>query len=152
MCVCSAGEKANLQKEAECEMVVCADDPALMDKLDRAAEEGELGTPNHLTHTISRDFYMTYYSICYQMICPFVTVSLFSFLSILTFGFAGLRVLVTNMERVTPSPQFLARLVRPAGCCLPGTEQHVQPTHPEFCLFLATHLPVQLLGSGEKDL
>ncbi|XP_036951826.1 dynein heavy chain domain-containing protein 1-like isoform X4 [Acanthopagrus latus] len=82
----------------ECEMVVCADDPALMDKLDQAAEE-------------------------------------------------GLRVLVTNMERATPSPQFLARLVRPAGCCLPGTEQHIQPTHPEFCLFLATHLPVQLLGS-----
>lgn len=34
-------------------MVVCADDPALMDKLDQAAEEGELGMPNHLNHTMS---------------------------------------------------------------------------------------------------
>ncbi|XP_045902961.1 dynein heavy chain domain-containing protein 1 isoform X2 [Micropterus dolomieu] len=92
------GENAKLEKETECGMVVCADDPELLDKLDQAAEKGS-------------------------------------------------RVLVTHMERAIPSPQFLARLVRPAGCCLPGLKQHVQPTHPEFCLFLSTHLPVQLLSS-----
>lgn len=48
-------------------------------------------------------------------------------------------MLVTHVERATPSPQFLARLVRP-----------VQPSHPEFCLFLSTHLPVRLLGNGKS--
>ncbi|XP_035515196.1 dynein heavy chain domain-containing protein 1-like [Morone saxatilis] len=91
------GENAKLEKETECGMVVCADDPELLDKLDQAAEK-------------------------------------------------GLRVLVTHMERAIPSPQFLARLARPAGRCLSGLK-HVQPTHPEFCLFLSTHLPVQLLNS-----
>ncbi|XP_070683759.1 dynein heavy chain domain-containing protein 1 [Pempheris klunzingeri] len=89
---------AKLEKEAECGMVICADDPELLDKLDQAAEK-------------------------------------------------GLRVLVTHMERAIPNPQFLARLTRSAGCCLPGLKQHAQPTHPEFCLFLSTHLPVQLLNS-----
>ncbi|XP_044043043.1 dynein heavy chain domain-containing protein 1 isoform X2 [Siniperca chuatsi] len=93
------GENAKLEKEAECGMVVCADDPELLDKLDQAAEK-------------------------------------------------GLRVLVTHVERVIPSPQFLARLARPAGCCFSALEQHVQPAHPEFCLFLSTHLPVQLLSSA----
>ncbi|XP_031144859.1 dynein heavy chain domain-containing protein 1 [Sander lucioperca] len=92
------GENAKLEKETECNVVVCADDPELLDKLDQAAEK-------------------------------------------------GLRVLVTHVERVIPSHRFLARLARPAGCCLPGLKQHVQPTHPEFCLFLSTHLPVQLLSS-----
>lgn len=40
--VCSAGENAKLEKETECEMVVSADDPELLDKLDQAAEKGEL--------------------------------------------------------------------------------------------------------------
>nr|XP_020441880.1 dynein heavy chain domain-containing protein 1-like [Monopterus albus] len=59
----------------------------------------------------------------------------------------GLRVLVTQVEHAIPSPQFLARLARPAGYCLPGLKQHVQSTHPEFSLFLSTHLPVHLLHS-----
>ncbi|XP_070834922.1 dynein heavy chain domain-containing protein 1 [Chaetodon trifascialis] len=59
----------------------------------------------------------------------------------------GLKVLVTHVERAIPSPQFLARLARPARCCLPGLRQHVQPAHPEFCIFFSTHLPVQLLSS-----
>ncbi|KAM9363159.1 dynein heavy chain domain-containing protein 1 [Symphorus nematophorus] len=92
------GENAKLEKEAEFEMVVCADDPQLLDRLDQAAEE-------------------------------------------------GLRVLVTHVERATPSLQFLDRLARPAGVCLTGLKHHIQPTHPEFCLFLSTHLPVQLLSS-----
>ncbi|XP_067441454.1 dynein heavy chain domain-containing protein 1 isoform X1 [Thunnus thynnus] len=92
------GEKAMLEKELECGMVVCADDPKMLDKLDQAAEK-------------------------------------------------GLRVLVTHVERAVPSPQFMARLARPAGCHLPGLKQHVQLTHPEFCLFLSTYLPVQLLSS-----
>lgn len=65
---------------------------------------------------------------------------------------AGFRVLLTHVERAMPSPQFLARLARPAGCCLPGFKKHVQLTHPEFCLFLSTQLPVQLLSHGKKDL
>ncbi|XP_040002556.1 dynein heavy chain domain-containing protein 1 isoform X2 [Xiphias gladius] len=92
------GESAKLETEMECEMVVCADDPELLDKLDQAAEK-------------------------------------------------GLRVLVTRVERAIPSPQFLAILAPPAGCCLPGLKQHVQPNHPEFCLFLSTSLPVRLLSS-----
>ncbi|XP_026158699.1 dynein heavy chain domain-containing protein 1 isoform X2 [Mastacembelus armatus] len=56
----------------------------------------------------------------------------------------GFRVLVTHVERVIPSPHFLARLARPAGCCHLGLK-HVQPTHPGFCLLLSTHLPVTLL-------
>ncbi|KAM7394625.1 hypothetical protein PAMP_021413 [Pampus punctatissimus] len=92
------GENATLEKELECGIVVCADDPKLLDKLDQAAEK-------------------------------------------------GLRVLVTHVEHAIPSPQFMARLARPAGCGLPGLKQHVQPTHPEFCLFLSTYLPVRLLSS-----
>lgn len=41
--ICSAGENAKLEKEAEWGMVVCADDPELLDKLDQAVEKGELG-------------------------------------------------------------------------------------------------------------
>ncbi|XP_053191724.1 dynein heavy chain domain-containing protein 1-like [Scomber japonicus] len=92
------GENAKLEMELECRMVVCADDPKLLDKLDQAAEE-------------------------------------------------GLRVLVTHVERAIPSPQFMARLARPAGCHLPGLKPHVQQTHPNFCLFLSTDLPVRLLSS-----
>ncbi|KAI4796220.1 hypothetical protein KUCAC02_027893, partial [Chaenocephalus aceratus] len=90
------GEKASLEKETECATVLCADDPDLMHKLDRAAEE-------------------------------------------------GLRVLVTHVERLTPTPRFLERLSRPAGCVLPGLEHLVQPPHPEFCLLLSTDLPAHLL-------
>lgn len=39
MSVCSTGENTKL--ETECGMVVCADDPELLDKLDQAAEKGE---------------------------------------------------------------------------------------------------------------
>ncbi|XP_018537954.1 dynein heavy chain domain-containing protein 1 [Lates calcarifer] len=87
----------NTKLETECGMVVCADDPELLDKLDQAAEK-------------------------------------------------GLRVLVTHVERGTPSPQFLARLAPPAPCPS-GLMKHVRPTHPDFCLFLSTHLPVRLLSS-----
>ncbi|XP_042341799.1 dynein heavy chain domain-containing protein 1 [Plectropomus leopardus] len=59
----------------------------------------------------------------------------------------GLRVLVTHVERAIPSPQFLARLIRSAGCCLQGLKQHGHQDHPEFGLFLSTSLPVQLLSS-----
>ncbi|KAK1887002.1 Dynein heavy chain 2 axonemal [Dissostichus eleginoides] len=57
----------------------------------------------------------------------------------------GLRVLVTHVERLTPTPRFLERLSRPAGCFLPGLEHLVQPPHPEFCLLLSTDLPAHLL-------
>ncbi|XP_047434083.1 dynein heavy chain domain-containing protein 1 [Mugil cephalus] len=60
----------------------------------------------------------------------------------------GLRVLVTHVERSVPSPEFLAKLARPTGCCFPGFNQRVHPVHPDFCLVLSTHLPVKLL-SGE---
>nr|XP_043885125.1 dynein heavy chain domain-containing protein 1 [Solea senegalensis] len=59
----------------------------------------------------------------------------------------GLRVLVTHVERATPSCQFLATLAPPAGCGLNGLEQHVQTTHPEFRLILSTDVPARLLRS-----
>lgn len=37
----STGEKASLEKEVQCGMVVSADDPELLDKVDQAAEKGE---------------------------------------------------------------------------------------------------------------
>lgn len=88
-----------------------------------------------------------------QILCNFCASCgvLLQAVLILTFTFAGLRVLVTHMERAIPSPQFLARLARPGGCRLLGLKHHSQPTHPEFCLILSTHLPVQLLSSGKKD-
>lgn len=108
-------------------MVICADDPELLDKLDQAAEKGELW--------------------------DFMTFSVFGFTlnSIQPFCSAGLRVMVTHVEHVIPSPQFLARLAPPAGRCLPGLKQHGQQTHhPEFRLFLSTHLPVRLLDGGKN--
>uniref|UniRef100_A0AAQ5XW98 AAA+ ATPase domain-containing protein n=1 Tax=Amphiprion ocellaris TaxID=80972 RepID=A0AAQ5XW98_AMPOC len=90
----NTGENAELQKETEFEMVLCADDPVLLDKLDQAAEK-------------------------------------------------GLKVLVTHMERAVPSPQFLDKLVCPGECCFPGQKQPPQLVHPDFCLFLSTHLPVR---------
>ncbi|XP_030593777.1 dynein heavy chain domain-containing protein 1 isoform X2 [Archocentrus centrarchus] len=60
----------------------------------------------------------------------------------------GLRVLVTHVERAVPSPQFLAKLARPTGCYFPGLNQPFQIVHPEFCLFLSTHLPIRLLNGG----
>lgn len=87
------------------------------------------------------------------LFCPLSKLEcLFQPSVILTFCVAGLRVLLTHVECAIPSPQFLARLARPAGCCLPGFRKHGQPTHPEFCLFLSTQLPVQLLRRGKKDL
>ncbi|KAM4583530.1 dynein heavy chain domain-containing protein 1 [Odontesthes bonariensis] len=60
----------------------------------------------------------------------------------------GWRVLVTHVERAVPSPEFLSKLVRPAECCFPGLQQAPQLVHPDFCLFLSTHLPVRLLSSA----
>ncbi|XP_069545473.1 dynein heavy chain domain-containing protein 1 [Brachyistius frenatus] len=91
-----AGENAKPEKETEFGMVVCVDDPELLNKLDQAAEK-------------------------------------------------GLRVLVTHVERTVPTPQFLDKLSRPAGCCFPGLKQPLRPDHPDFCLYINTHLPVRLL-------
>ncbi|XP_076023406.1 dynein heavy chain domain-containing protein 1, partial [Genypterus blacodes] len=60
----------------------------------------------------------------------------------------GLRVLLTHVERATPSPQFVALLARHAGRGLSGSKQAVQPNHPKFCLFLSTQLPTRLLNSA----
>ncbi|XP_053275768.1 dynein heavy chain domain-containing protein 1 isoform X2 [Pleuronectes platessa] len=88
----------DMDPETECGMVICADDPELLGKLDQAAEQ-------------------------------------------------GLRVLVTRVENANPSSQLLDRLAPPAGCCPPGIKQQAQPPHPDFRLFLSTHLPVRLLSS-----
>ncbi|KAM9314087.1 dynein heavy chain domain-containing protein 1 [Pholidichthys leucotaenia] len=93
------GEKATFEKETGCGMVICADDPELLNKLDQAAEK-------------------------------------------------GLRVVVTHVERANPSPQFLAKLARSAGCCFSGCHEPPQLLHPDFCLILSTNLPVRLLSSG----
>ncbi|XP_072240771.1 dynein heavy chain domain-containing protein 1 [Leuresthes tenuis] len=60
----------------------------------------------------------------------------------------GWRVLVTHVERAVPSPEFLSKLARPTECCFPGLQQVPQMVHPDFCLFLSTHLPVRLLSSA----
>ncbi|XP_065818747.1 dynein heavy chain domain-containing protein 1-like [Labrus bergylta] len=98
--LCIPGDNANLEKETECGMVICADDPELLDKLDQAAVK-------------------------------------------------GLRVMVTHMERAVPTPQFLDRLARPSsGCCSQWFQSHIPPdiSHPNFCLFLCTNLPVKMLS------
>ncbi|KAM9818029.1 dynein heavy chain domain-containing protein 1 isoform 3-T7 [Syngnathus typhle] len=93
------GDDDTLGKEFECDIVVCADDPKLMCKLDLAAEK-------------------------------------------------GMKVLVTHVERVPVSPQFLATLARPAASCPPGSNQPAQQTNPDFCLLLSTHYPARLLSSA----
>lgn len=40
--MCVAGANAKLEDEVDCGMVVCADDQQLLEKLDQAAEKGEL--------------------------------------------------------------------------------------------------------------
>ncbi|XP_034543495.1 dynein heavy chain domain-containing protein 1 [Notolabrus celidotus] len=92
------GVNSMLEKETESEMVVCADDPELLNKLDQAAVK-------------------------------------------------GLRVMVTHVERAVPSPSFLARLARPAGCRSPGFQHDIQPTHREFSLILSTNLPAKMLNN-----
>ncbi|XP_028316890.1 dynein heavy chain domain-containing protein 1 [Gouania willdenowi] len=82
------GEKAGVKEETECDLVVSADDPQLLDKLRVAAD-------------------------------------------------TGLTVLVTQVERVIPSPEFLRILLRSRSI-----------VHPNFCLFLSTHLPVTFLSNG----
>ncbi|KAM6960532.1 dynein heavy chain domain-containing protein 1 [Aplochiton taeniatus] len=57
----------------------------------------------------------------------------------------GLRVLLTHVERVIPTPQLLAMLVRPAGSRCPGFRRPVPVAHPNFRLFLSSPLPVRLL-------
>lgn len=136
---CLAGENAKLEKETQCGMVVCADDPKLLEKLDKAAEKGEVLNDIKILVTSHR-------SVLSLVHCHFQSAV------ILTFNVAGFRVLVTHLERAVPTPQFLARLTRPAGCRLPGFKKHGQLIHPEFCLFLSTQLPVQLFCHGKKTL
>ncbi|KAM3623253.1 uncharacterized protein V6R79_009073 [Siganus canaliculatus] len=59
----------------------------------------------------------------------------------------GWTVLVTHIECARATTEFLSRLSRPAGSGLSGLKRHTRPTHPEFCLFLSTHLPVHLLST-----
>lgn len=99
----------------QCEMTVSADDQQLLQKLDQAAEEGELLGRN--TEPYNRLVFI---------------VLLFA---------AGLRVLVTHLERACCHPQLLARLARSTELC----------AHPEFCLFLSTELPVQSLRRGKRE-
>lgn len=139
--VCSVGEKSKLENEVECEMVVCADDPKLLEKLDQAAEKGKLW------HEMLFVIYVYFTYLVYFLSRQFP----FQFDIIPAFHVAGLRVLLTHVERASPSLQFLSRLVRPAGCCIPGVKQRFQQTHPEFCLVLSTQLPVKLLSSCKKD-
>ncbi|XP_053710883.1 dynein heavy chain domain-containing protein 1 isoform X1 [Synchiropus splendidus] len=92
-------DNASLEEELECNLVVSADDPRLLDKLDNAA-------------------------------------------------LTGLRVLVTNVERAEPSPEFLAKLVRPLDSRQPGLKRNIKLSHPKFCLFLSTNLPVTMFKSA----
>ncbi|XP_030633907.1 dynein heavy chain domain-containing protein 1 [Chanos chanos] len=92
------GKDTSIHKEGEYGLLVCADDPELLDKLNQGAEK-------------------------------------------------GLKVLVTHVERATPSDEFLELLVQPAGSCSPGRKHPIKVAHPDFCLSLSTPLPVQILQS-----
>ncbi|PWA32577.1 hypothetical protein CCH79_00015090, partial [Gambusia affinis] len=95
----TTGRVTSLEKELNCDLVLCADDSDLIEKLDLAAEK-------------------------------------------------GLVVLVTNMQRAKPSPEFLAKLVPPNRYWFYRREQPPQPVHPDFRLYLSTPLPVRLLDRG----
>ncbi|XP_051940421.1 dynein heavy chain domain-containing protein 1 [Hippocampus zosterae] len=60
----------------------------------------------------------------------------------------GLKILVTHVERVSLSPEFLATLARPAASRPPGSKPTAHQTHPQFCLLLSTHYPARLLSSA----
>lgn len=123
-------------------MVLCADDPELLDKLSWAAEKGQSRDWIHTFSHVSLLCVVTFYVLSNLTVSP-------CFTGILTFCVAGLRVLLTRVERVVPCPKFLSRLMRTTGCVTPGITQCSQTTHPEFRLFLSTQLPVRLLGTGK---
>ncbi|XP_077425986.1 dynein heavy chain domain-containing protein 1 [Vanacampus margaritifer] len=60
----------------------------------------------------------------------------------------GLKVLVTHIERISVSPEFLATLARPAASCPPGSKPTAHQTHPAFFLLLSTHYPARLLSNA----
>ncbi|XP_077380581.1 dynein heavy chain domain-containing protein 1 isoform X2 [Festucalex cinctus] len=60
----------------------------------------------------------------------------------------GLKVLVTHIERVSVSPEFLTILARPAASCPPGSKPTAHQTHPAFFLLLSTHYPARLLSNA----
>ncbi|KAJ8392108.1 hypothetical protein AAFF_G00079140 [Aldrovandia affinis] len=57
----------------------------------------------------------------------------------------GVRVLVTHVERVRPSPGFLELLGRRAGTRVPGLRTAPPAGQPGFVLFLSTPVPVRAL-------
>lgn len=85
------GVKAKLESEAGCGMVLCADDPELLDKLSWAAEKGQ---SLDWIHTYSHVKYIVTFSALSNL-----TVSP-CFIGILTFCIVGLRILLTHVEPV----------------------------------------------------
>lgn len=73
---------------------------------------------------------------------PYISWNTSDFYSFCPFFAAGLRVLVTHLERTSCCPQLLARLARSTGF----------GGHQEFCLFLSTKLPIQFLNRGKRFL
>lgn len=132
--------RVKLESETECGMVLRADDPELLNKLDWAAEKGQLEG-----HWI-RYIYILSISIMLYVFSNLPVSHYFS--AIVTFCVAGLRVLLSHMELAVPRPELLSRLMRAAGCQIPGTRQCFQPAHPDFRLFLSTQLPASLLSTG----
>lgn len=57
-----------LEKELECGMVVCADDPKLLDKLDQAAEKGELVEVTHIKKTFDICFYLVLHDVVVNLV------------------------------------------------------------------------------------
>ncbi|XP_048121288.1 dynein heavy chain domain-containing protein 1 [Alosa alosa] len=55
----------------------------------------------------------------------------------------GLKVMVTHLERLMPSPEFLKFLVHPSGSRTPGFICPVRSSHPDFCLFFSTPLSMR---------
>ncbi|XP_053095490.1 dynein heavy chain domain-containing protein 1 isoform X3 [Pangasianodon hypophthalmus] len=57
----------------------------------------------------------------------------------------GLKVLVTEIEHAVPGKEFLSMLDRPGGNHIFDVFHPVKALHPEFCLFLSTSLPANVL-------
>lgn len=69
--MCSAGANAKLEDEVDCGMVVCADDQQLLEKLDQAAEKGELFLSDSKTCNITF-YFVDFLNVLYPVQPSFI--------------------------------------------------------------------------------
>lgn len=62
---------------------------------------------------------------------------------------AGLRVLVTHIERAAANIKILQLFVQTAASGFPSQSRSVKAVHPDFRLFMSTCLPVPAVINGE---